>query len=82
MIALPFTGHVLVGFGHGRIHVDGAEDLVQPEAVLHRQHIFDEQFAGMVAHDRHAKDAVLTRRRQHLDEAQRRAAGDHPKMLM
>jgi hypothetical protein len=43
------------------IGVDRAEDLVQPEAVLHRQHVLGDQLAGMCADDGDAEDAVAGR---------------------
>ena len=49
--------------------MDGAQDLVQPDAVLHRQHVLGQQVAGMLADDGHAQDAVLARHRPHLHEA-------------
>jgi hypothetical protein len=56
--------------------VDGAEQLVESEAVLHRQHVLGDQVAGMLADDGDAEDAVLPRHRQHLDEAVRLFVGD------
>src|SRR5262245_23575120 len=43
--ALPLAGDVLVRFGQRRVGMDRAEDLVQPQPVLHRQHVFGEQVA-------------------------------------
>ena len=51
VIALPVPRDVLVGFGQRRVDVDGAEDLVQADAMLHRQHVFGDQVAGMLADD-------------------------------
>jgi hypothetical protein len=76
MGALPFAGGVLVGLGQRRVGVDGAQDLVQPQAVLHRQHVLGQQVAGVLADDGHAQDAVLARHGEHLDEAVRGAVGD------
>jgi hypothetical protein len=73
---LPDAGNVLVGLGQRRVDVDGAEDLVQADAVLHRQHVFGDQVAGMLADEGDAEDAVLARRGQHLDEAVRLAVGN------
>jgi hypothetical protein len=75
---LPDPGHVLVGLGQGRVDVDGAEYLVQADAVLHRQHVLGDQVAGVFADDGDAEDAVLARHGQHLDEAVRLAVGDRP----
>ena len=51
MRALPFAGRILVGFRQRRIGVDGAQYLVQAEAVLHRQHIFGKQVARVFVDD-------------------------------
>ncbi len=72
----PFAGHHLVRFRECRIGVDGSEDLVEAEAVLHRQHEFRDDIAGMLADNRHAEDPVVARRGQNLDETVSRALGD------
>ncbi len=46
----------------------GAEDLVQAQVVLHRQHVFCDQLARVGADDGDAEDAVTPRYGQHLDE--------------
>jgi hypothetical protein len=56
--------------------VDGAQDLVQAQAVLHGQHVFGQQVAGVHADDGDAQDAVLARHGEHLDEAVGGAVGD------
>ena len=43
----PESGGVFVGLRHGRINMDGSQDLVQAEALLHRQHVFGDQIAGV-----------------------------------
>ena len=58
MVAFPDAGRVLVGPAHRRIGVDGAEDLVEAEAVLHRGDVFDQDVAGVFADDRGAQDRV------------------------
>ena len=35
----PFASGIFVGFGQRRVGVDGAQDLVQTQAVLHGQHL-------------------------------------------
>ena len=47
----------------------GAEDLVQAEVVLHRQHVFGDQLTGVGADDGDAENAVAAGLGQHLDEA-------------
>ena len=76
MGALPVAGNVFVGLGQRGIDVDGAEDLVEPDAMLHRQDVFGDQVARMLADDRHAENAVLSRHREDLDEAMRLAVRD------
>jgi hypothetical protein len=56
--------------------VDGAENLVQADAVAHRQHELGQQFAGVFADDGRAEDAVLARHGQHFDVAVRRLVDD------
>jgi len=76
MGALPVARDVLVGFGHGGVDVDGAEDLVQANPMFHGQHVLGDQVAGVFADDRDAKDAVFARHGQHLDKAMGFAVGD------
>src|SRR5262245_53777765 len=76
MRLLPGAGGVLVRLGERRIDMDGAEDLVEPDAVLHRRDELGKQVAGVLADDGGAEDAVLARRGGHLDEAVRDAVGD------
>ena len=76
MRLLPVAGHVLVGLGQRRVDVDGAEDPVQANALLHRQHKFGDQVTGMLAGDSDTEDLVLAGHRQHLDQAMRFAVGD------
>ena len=73
---LPVAGDVLVGLGQGRVDVDGAENLVQTDALFHRQHKFGDQVAGMFADDSDAENPVLARHGQNLDEAVRFAVCD------
>lgn len=49
---------MIVAFG---LAVDRAEDLVEAQAVLHRQDVFREQIARVFTDDGGAKDAVLPR---------------------
>ena len=57
--------------------MDRAQYLVQTDAVLHRQHIFGQQFARLAAYDGDAQHGVLAARRgQHLDEALGLALGN------
>ena len=49
--------------------MDRAEDLIKAQLVLHRQHIFRQQFARIQSDNRHAKDGVLARFGQHFDKA-------------
>ena len=44
--------------------------------MLHRQHVFGDQFACVFADDGHAEDAVAPGYREHLDEAVRHLVGD------
>ena len=76
MGAFPFPGGVFIGFHQCRVDVDGAEYLVQPQAVLHRQHELCQQVARVFADDGHAEQLVLAGYGQHLDEALRRAVGN------
>ena len=76
MCLFPLAGSVLVGFCHRWIDVDGAEDLVQPQAVAHGQHVLGNQIAGVFADDGRAQDAVLAGHCEHLDEAVRLAVGN------
>ena len=46
--------------------MNGAQNLVQPQPVPHRQHILRDQITGMRAHDGDAQDFILARHRQHL----------------
>lgn len=55
-----------------------SQDLVQPEAVLHRQNEFRQQLRRMRADDRGAQNSVFAGHRQHLDEAVGVAVGDRP----
>jgi len=73
---LPFAGGELVGLVHGRVDVDGAEDLVQAQAVLHRQNELGDQLTGVGADDGRAQDAVLAGLGQDLDEARVGAVGN------
>ena len=43
----PFARGGLVRFRHGRVGMDGAKDLVQPDAVFHGQDVFRQQVAGI-----------------------------------
>src|SRR5436190_431190 len=72
----PVAGGVLVRLHERRIDMDRAEDLVEPDAVLHRGDELDEQIAGVLADDRRAEDAVASWRCQHLGEALGRLLGD------
>ncbi len=56
--------------------MDGAQYLVQSQAVLHGQNKFGQQVAGMFADDGDAQNAVLARHRQHLHKAMRRSVGN------
>ena len=56
--------------------MDGAEDLVEPDAVLHGQHVFGDEVSGVFANEGDAEDLVLARHGQHLDEAMRLAVGN------
>src|SRR5688572_28801521 len=59
--ALPRPGGVLVRLGEGGIDVDGAEDLVQADAVLHGGDELHDQVGGVLSGDGRAEDAVLAR---------------------
>ena len=63
MLFLPLASGKFVGFGHCRVRVDSAQYLVEAKAVLHGQHIFRQQFSGMIANDGNAKYPVLAWRR-------------------
>ena len=56
--------------------MDGAEDLVEAEAVLHRRDIFGQHVAGVLADDGGAQNLVAADRRNHLHEAMCLAVGD------
>ena len=56
--------------------MDGAEDLVQTEAVAHRQDELDDQIPGTIADDRGTEDLVLARHREHLDQTLGRLVSD------
>src|SRR5689334_17651400 len=64
---LPVAGGVLVRLGERRVDVDGAEDLVQADAVLHRGDELDDHLGGVLADDGGAEDAIAPRRSEHLD---------------
>ena len=49
--------------------MNGGKNLAQPQAPLHRQHKLSQQFAGVLAHDRGAEDAVAAGLGEHLHEA-------------
>src|SRR5258706_9674156 len=73
---LPDPGGVLVRLGEGRVDVDGAEDLVEADAVLHRRDELHDQLAGVLADDGRAQDPVLARHGQHFHHAVRLLVGD------
>src|SRR5579885_1895416 len=72
----PQTRGVLVRFGQRRINMDGAEELVEADALAHGQHEFGDQLAGLGADDRGAEHAVAARRGEHFDESLGLALGD------
>lgn len=49
--------------------MNGAEDFVEPKPMAHREHIFADNVASMLAHDGDAQDLVFTRHRQQFDKA-------------
>ncbi len=69
MRASPGAGRVFVRFSERRIDVDGAEDLVEADAVLHRRDELDDELARLLADDRGAQDAVGAGLGQHLHPA-------------
>src|SRR2546423_1531272 len=62
----PHAGRVFVRLGERRIDMDGAEDLVQAEAVLHGGDELHDQVAGVLPDEGGAEDAVLAWNGQHL----------------
>jgi len=74
--AFPLAGRILVGLGQGRVNVNGAENLVEPKTMTHRQHILGNQITGVFTDDRHPEDPILAGHGQHLDEAMRLAVGN------
>ena len=58
--------------------MDGSEDLVQPQAVAHGQHVFGQQITGVYAHDGAAQYLVFSRHGEHLHEAVGFAVGNGP----
>ncbi len=45
MCSFPGARRVFVGLDPGRVDMDGSQDLVQTEAVTHRENEFDDQIA-------------------------------------
>ena len=74
--ALPGPGGVLVRLGQRRVDVDGAEDLVQADAVLHRGDDSAMRSPACSPDDGDAEDPVAAGHGQHLHDAVRLAVGD------
>ncbi len=72
----PNPGGVLVSLGQGRVDMDRRKHLIEADTAAHRQDIFGQQVAGVLADDGDAKHLVLARHGQHLDEAMRLIVGD------
>ncbi len=66
---LPFASGGLVGFGHGRVGVNGPQDFVQSQSMLHGQHILSEEVAGVTADDGRPEQLVAAGFSQNLDPA-------------
>src|SRR5450756_2752797 len=49
--ALPYAGGKLVRLCHGRVGVDGTENLVQAQSVLHGGDVFEQQVGGVLGGD-------------------------------
>ena len=58
MGTLPFPGRIFVGFGQGRVGVDGAQTLVQPQPVFHGQHKLRQQIELLLQIREHDKAKV------------------------
>ena len=56
--------------------MDGAQNLVKPQTVLHGQHVLGQQLGGMAADDGDAQNLVLAGHGQHFDETPRLAVGN------
>jgi len=78
MCALPVAGGVLVRLGERRIDVDGAEDLVESDAVPHRGNVFDDQVARVLADYGGPQNAVAAGHAQHFHDAMRRRRAATP----
>ena len=73
---LPCARRVLVRFRQRRVDVDRAEDLVQAQTVLHRQHVLGDQVARVLADDGDTENPVGARMREHLDQSVGFPVGD------
>ena len=56
--------------------MNGAEQLVETDSMLHRQNILGEHLAGIVGHDRDPENVVLARLDEQFHEASVRAFCD------
>ena len=61
LVALPLACCVFIGFGQRGVGVDGAQNFVEAQAVLHGQHVFRQQVSGVGAYDGHTQDFVFAR---------------------
>ena len=61
MRTFPVTSHILVGLAHGGVDVDGGEDLIQTQFVLHRGDKLSDQLACVVGDDGGTEDCIFTR---------------------
>src|SRR2546430_4454997 len=69
MTLSPIPGRIFVRLGKGRIAVDGRENALQADAVLHCEHEFHQQVGGMLADNRNPQDTILVRWGKYLDES-------------
>jgi len=76
MGAFPFSGRILVRLGQGWVGMDGAQQFVEADALLHGQHKFRQQFTGLGADNGGTENFVLAGHGQHLDEPARHAIGN------
>src|SRR5262245_6075183 len=64
--ALPRSRCVFVRLRHGGIDMDGAEDLVETDAVAHGRDVLDDQVARVLPDDRDSQHLVLAGNREHF----------------
>src|SRR5690606_1211479 len=69
VLALPFAGGVFIGLAPAGVGVNGAEDLVEAEAVLHGQYKLGQHLAGLLGDDGNAEYAIGAGSAEHFDEA-------------